>query len=185
MIVLGINAFHGDASSCVIRDGEVVAAIEEERFTRIKHWAGFPFHSIDFCLNEAGLSFNDVDYFAIGRDPYAKWFWKFSFLLRQGLWNPIGVINRMQNQKKVIRLEDELAHIASLPRDFFKGKILHIEHHRSHLASAFFASPFQESACLSIDGSGDFSTTMTAFGKGTDITVLDSIDFPQIGRAHV
>jgi carbamoyltransferase len=178
MVIIGINAFHGDASACIIRDGVLLAAIEEERFTRVKHWAGFPTKAIEFCMKEAGVNFQDVDCFAIGRDPAAKWFRKVSFILRQSSWNPSVLRNRFLNQKKVLSLEQELGDISGLNSNFFKGKVLRIEHHRSHLASAFYASPFAESACLSVDGSGDFSTTMTAYGSGLDLTVLDSVNFP-------
>ena len=82
MIIVGINAYHGDASACLFSDGKLIAAIEEERFLRIKHWAGFPARSIEFCLKEAGVDFSGVDYFAIGRDPRAKRFNKFKFLLK-------------------------------------------------------------------------------------------------------
>ena len=178
MIIIGINAFHADASAAIFVDGKMIAAIEEERFRRKKHWAGFPDLAIQFCLQEAGISFTDVDHWAIGRDPKAKFFKKILYLAK----NPGGSISviadRFLNSRKAASIEDELARLSGLPAKNFVGKIHNIEHHRSHIASAFFASPFEESACLSIDGSGDFSTTMTAIGKGNDITILNSVDFP-------
>jgi len=178
MIVLGINAYHADSSAAIFVDGIMIAAIEEERFRRIKHWAGFPSMAIEFCLKEAGVGLNEVDHIAIGRDPRAKFFKKLLFLAK----NPVGgfaaVSNRLSNAKKVSSLEDEFAKIASIDKATFKKKIHNVEHHRSHLASAFFASPFEEAALLSIDGSGDFTTTMIGIGRGNHIEILDSIDFP-------
>ncbi len=178
MVILGINAYHADSSAAIFVDGKLVAAIEEERFRRVKHWAGFPELAIRFCLNEAGVTFEDVDYFAIGRDPKAKLFKKLLYLAKNPSGSVDAVKNRMHNSRKVGSLENELAGISGLPASHFKTKINQVEHHRSHIASAFFASPFEEAACISIDGSGDFTTTMLAVGKGTEITVLESIDFP-------
>ena len=178
MTIIGINAYHADSSAAIFVDGRLVAAIEEERFRRTKHWAGFPTMSIEFCLKEAGIGFAAVDYFAIGRDPKAKFLKKLLFLAKNlaGSFNVIK--GRFQNSRKVAGIEKELADLSGLPASTFIGKIQQVEHHRSHIASAFFASPFDEAACLSIDGSGDFSTTMTAMGKGNNFKVLDSVDFP-------
>ncbi|MEO8820141.1 MAG: carbamoyltransferase C-terminal domain-containing protein [Ginsengibacter sp.] len=178
MIIVGINAYHADSSAAIFVDGALVAAIEEERFRRIKHWAGFPSQSILFCIKEAGIRFEDVDYFAIGRDPKAKFLKKLAYLAKNPSGSISAVKNRLANAKKVSTLENELAEISGLSADIFKNKIKQVEHHRSHIASAFFASPFEEAACISIDGSGDFTTTMTAIGKGNHIEVLDSVDFP-------
>ena len=178
MIIIGINAFHADASAVIFVDGELVAAVEEERFTRVKHWAGFPARSIEYCLQEAGIGYANVDYFAIGRDAKAKLFKKMLYLAK----HPAGSINvirdRFKNSRKVSSIEQELAAISGLPASAFRGKIKQVEHHRSHIASAFFASPFHSAACLSIDGSGDFSTTMNGIGNGNDFEVLNSVDFP-------
>ena len=178
MIILGINAYHADSSAAIFVDGIMVAAIEEERFTRVKHWAGFPEKAIKFCLEEAGINFDQVHYFAIGRDPKAKFLKKILYLAA----NPKGsfsvVTDRLRNSKKVSSLSTELSVISGKPASFFTKKVVQVEHHRSHIASAFFASPFKESALLSIDGSGDFSTTMIGVGNDNNITILDSVDFP-------
>jgi carbamoyltransferase len=178
MYILGINAYHADSSAAIFKDGEMIAATEEERFTRIKHWAGFPQLAIQFCLQEAGISLAQVDYITIGRDPKAKFLNKLNYLRK----NPslvFGAIARYKNSQQVTSLENEFKKIdATVPYAQLKEKIKNIEHHRSHLASAFFASPFEESAIVSIDGSGDFTTTMIAVGKGKTIEVLDSVDFP-------
>ena len=179
MYILGINAYHADASAAIFKDGVMLAATEEERFRRVKHWAGFPSEAVLFCLREAGISLEQVDHIAIGRDPYAKLAKKMLFLLKNpgGGWN--AVIDRMKNAKKVASLEQELVSLdKNTDKQLLRKKILQVEHHRSHLASAFFASPFEEAALLSIDGSGDFTTTMVGTGKGNQIEVTNSVDFP-------
>lgn len=178
MYILGINAYHADSSAAIFKDGIMIAATEEERFTRIKHWAGFPVLAIQFCLKEAGIKLADVDHITIGRDPSAKFGKKILYLFK----NPGSLkaaLERRSNNKKIATLEEEFSKIdASVSFKDIKNRIHNIEHHRSHLASAFFASPFEESAILSIDGSGDFTTTMIAVGRGNKIEVIDSIDFP-------
>ncbi|MEO6682333.1 MAG: carbamoyltransferase C-terminal domain-containing protein [Ginsengibacter sp.] len=178
MIIIGINAYHADSSAAIFVDGALVAAIEEERFRRVKHWAGFPSMAIEFCIKEAGISFEQVDYFAIGRDPKAKFWKKILYLSKNPLGSISAVKSRLQNRKEVGSIENELAKLSGLSVESIIPKIKQIEHHRSHIASSFFASPFEEAACISIDGSGDFTTTMTAVGKGNQFTVLDSVDFP-------
>ena len=151
MIILGINAYHADSSAAIFVDGEMIAAIEEERFRRVKHWAGFPSLAIEFCLKEAGITIEQVDHIAIGRDPKAKFFKKAKFLLKN-LSGSIDVIkDRLANSKKVASLEEEFHLLTGANKEKIKQKIHQVEHHRSHLASAFFASPFQEAALLSID----------------------------------
>jgi len=178
MYILGINAYHADSSAAIFKDGVMIAATEEERFTRVKHWAGFPALAIQFCLREAGIGLAQVDYITIGRDPKAKFMNKLNYLRK----NPslvFGAFKRYRNSKEVTSLENEFKKIdPAVDYTVLKDKIKNIEHHRSHLASAFFASPFETSAILSIDGSGDFTTTMIAIGRGNKIEVLDSVDFP-------
>ena len=178
MIILGINAYHADSSAAIFVNGKMIAAIEEERFRRVKHWAGFPDMAIAFCLQEAGIGYEQVNYFAIGRDPKAKFLKKILYLLKHPAGSFTTVKERFSNSKKAASIDIELSRLSGLPATIFTSKIKNIEHHRSHIASAFFASPFDEAACLSIDGSGDFSTTMIGIGKGNDIKVLDSVDFP-------
>lgn len=178
MYILGLNAFHADSSAALLKDGKLLVATEEERFTRIKHWAGFPLEAIRFCLREEGLKLSDIDYVAIGRDPMAK-IWKKLFLLMQkpGLLLHMG--ERIKNQSVVYDLKTALQKVDdSLQVATIRQRIMKIEHHRSHLASAFYASPYDQAAVLSIDGSGDFTTTMIAEGKGNQLKVIDSVDFP-------
>ncbi len=179
MYILGLNAYHADSSAAIFKDGVMIAATEEERFRRVKHWAGFPSMAVEFCLREAGISLKELDHIAIGRDPKAKLDKKILFLLRNpgGGWN--AVLDRIKNAKKVSSLEEEFHKIdPSVTKELIKAKITQVEHHRSHLASAFFASPFKEAALLSIDGSGDFTTTMIGIGRDNKIEVMDSVDFP-------
>src|SRR3978361_1242695 len=173
MYILGLNAYHADSSAAIFKDGKMIAATEEERFRRIKHWAGFPSMAVEFCLREARITLAQLDHIAIGRDPYAKLGKKLLFLAKspRGGWK--AVKDRLNNAKKVSSLEEEFAAMdSSVDPATLKKKIRQVEHHRSHLASAFFASPFKEAALLSIDGSGDFTTTMIGIGKGNGIKVL-------------
>jgi len=178
LIILGINAYHADSSAAIFVDGKMIAAIEEERFRRVKHWAGFPDRAIEFCLREAGIGYEQVDHFCIGRDPKAKFFKKIMYLLKHPSGSLATVKERLGNSRKVSSIEQELFRLSALPARSFTGRIHQVEHHRSHIASAFFASPFDDAACLSIDGSGDFTTTMIGTGKGNDISIIDSVDFP-------
>ena len=178
MIILGLNAYHADSSAAIFKDGVMIAATEEERFRRIKHWAGFPSEAIAFCLKEAGVVLNDVDYICIGRDPKAKIWNKAKYVLKGLTKKNTLIFDRLKNSEKVAKLEDEFAEHFGVDSKTIKEKIINVEHHRAHLASAFFASPFDEAAILSIDGSGDFTTTMLAIGRGNQIEVLDSLDFP-------
>lgn len=178
MIILGINAYHADASAAIFVNGKLMAATEEERFRRIKHWAGFPSFAIAFCLKEIGATLNDVDYITFGRDPSAKLMDRALLYLK----DPVAALRttkeRLSYRNSLLSLEQEFAnHFGADPKKI-KRKIKHIEHHRSHMASAFFASPFKEAAILSIDGSGDFTTTMIGVGKEHEIEVLDSVNFP-------
>lgn len=177
MYILGINAYHGDSSACLLKDGKIINAIEEERIRRIKHWAGFPSESIKFCLKDAGISISDVKYITIGRNPSAHLGKKILSSLKK-LANFQFIKDRVSNIKKVTSLKSEIAAGLGVSENDIIAEIKHIEHHRSHIASAFFVSPFEEAAILSIDGFGDFSSTMIAVGKGNKIDVLDSVTYP-------
>lgn len=178
MYILGINAYHADSSAAILKDGVVMAAVEEERFTRVKHWVGFPSQSILFCLQEAGISLRNLDHITIGRDSKAKYWRKMFYALR----NPSVISNafgQLRERRKFKNIEGEFSKVdATLSPDEVSKRIRGIEHHRSHLASAFFASPYNEAALLSIDGSGDFTTTMVGIGIGNKIDVFDSVDYP-------
>lgn len=175
MYILGLNAYHGDSAAAIFKDGVLIAATEEERFRRIKHWAGFPSLAIEFCLKEANISINDLAYIAISRDPKANFNKKVFSALKNGL-SIKNIINRFQNLKKAASIEDEFIKHFNLTE--IKPIIVNVEHHRSHLASAFFASPFDTSALLSIDGFGDYSSTMIGTGKHSKIRILDTVSYP-------
>jgi len=177
MYILGINAYHGDSSAAIIKDGEVISAIEEERIRRIKHWAGFPSESIKFCLKDVDISIEDIDYITIGRNPSAHLFKKVGSSIKK-LINPKFLKDRFLNINKVLSIKDELANALNIDKNKIKAPIKLIEHHRSHLASAFFASNFEEAAIISIDGFGDFSSCMFGIGQGNKIKVLDSVTYP-------
>jgi carbamoyltransferase len=178
MYILGLNTYHADSSAAIFKDGVLIAATEEERFRRIKHWAGFPSMAIEFCLKEAGITFSEIDHICIGRDPNAKFWKKVLFVFKKIAKKNSLISERLKNKKEVNSIESEFARLFGVEESVVKKKIIQVEHHRSHLASAFFASPFNESAIVSIDGSGDFTTTMVAVGRGNQIEVLDSVDFP-------
>lgn len=177
MYILGINAYHGDSSACILKDGIVIVASEEERFRRIKHWAGFPSEAIKFCLSEAGIDITQVDYITISRDPSANLHKKIIHAAKN-LISVKTLKSRLANTKKVAGVKTELSKVFHVAEEQIKAEVKNIEHHRSHLASAFFASPFDEAAILSIDGFGDFSSTMTAIGKDKKIEVLDAVIYP-------
>jgi carbamoyltransferase len=175
MIILGINAHHADAAAAIIVDGRLVAAVEEERFLRIKHWAGFPGASIRYCLQAAGVTLREVDHIAVNRDPHARLWQRLRFVVtnRPSLG---GITRRVANRAKIRDIRAEILEafkIASL-----KPRLHHVEHHRAHLASAYYVAPFAESAVLSIDGFGDFVSAMWAVAQGNTIRVLGEIGFP-------
>ena len=177
MYILGINAYHGDSSACLLKDGIVVCATEEERIRRIKHWAGFPSQAIKFCLEDEGITIEQVDYITISRDPKANFYKKILHALRYSM-SISAIWDRLGNSKKVSSVKQELANLFHLPIASIKAEVHNIEHHRSHIASSFFSSPFKESAILSIDGFGDFTSTMTAVGSGNKFKVLKEVNYP-------
>ena len=177
MYILGINAFHGDSSACLIKDGVVVCATEEERIRRIKHWAGFPSEAIKFCLNDEGITIDMIDHITISRNPKINLQKKILYIFK----NPLSILSSLQrfiNSKKVVSIKKELELIFEIPSNKIKSKIHNIEHHRSHIGSSFFASSFKNAAILSIDGFGDFTSTMTALGSENKFKILNEINYP-------
>ena len=175
MIILGINAFHGDSSAALVRDGVLVAAAEEERFSRIKHWAGFPLQSIAYCLREAGLHLADIEHVAINQDDRAHWLRKLAYVAV----HPPGmdlVLSRLRNRRRRQELPELLAE--AFPADNFRGAIHNVEHHLAHLSSAFHVSPFEEAVVVSVDGLGDFSSAAWGVGRKNDISVAGRVYFP-------
>jgi carbamoyltransferase len=178
MNVLGINAYHGDVAAALVREGELVAAVEEERFRRVKHWAGFPLEAIRSCLEMGGLEAKDVDRFAVSRDPKAHVWRKALYAVRRRPGLNL-VRDRARNRSKIASLAEEIAGSLSLPEARVRERLHWVEHHPAHLASAFFVSPFEEAAVAAIDGFGDFVSTSFAMGRGSRLDVLDRVFFPQ------
>jgi carbamoyltransferase len=184
MYVLGINAYHGDASAALVHDGKLIAAVEEERLNRIKHCAGFPEHSIRYCLKAAGIGVADLDHVGISRDPSAHLHKKVLFAASRAAKKgaPASLINqikdRLGNAAKVRDLKSELARVFGVSKNSIRAQFHNIEHHRAHLASCFYVSPFERAALLSIDGFGDFISTMWAAGEGSEIEILGQVEYP-------
>lgn len=177
MIILGINAYHGDASAALLVDGELVAAVEEERFERVKHWAGFPKRAVQYCLDVAGARIEDVDHIAIGRDPRAHLLDKVVYTAKN---RPSlrFVKDRVQNMLRIRNPKNELAHALGVDPERLRAKKHNVEHHRSHQASAYYAAPFEDSAVVSVDGFGDFVGAMWAYGQGHKMNVVKRVGFP-------
>jgi carbamoyltransferase len=174
MIILSINAYHGDASAAIVMDGRLVAAAEEERFSRIKHSAGFPQEAIKYCLKVAGLSIGDVDYIAIPRDPKARVWRK----LYYGLKIPALFARRLVALRKSQHIKGALAGIFQIDQNRIKARLVNVEHHRAHIASSFFVSGYEEALLFSADGLGDFASTMWGVGEGNKIRILGEVCFP-------
>lgn len=175
MYILGVNAYHGDSSACIVVDGELVAAVEEERFRRIKHWAGFPSQAIEYCLEEAGISLDQVNHVAINSDPKSSLNKKIMFAIKSRPDLSL-VIERLRNQRERHSVESELS--IAFPDVEFKGEVHRVEHHLAHLASCFFVSPFQEAVTVSIDGFGDFCSAAWGVGQGSEISIDGRVHFP-------
>jgi carbamoyltransferase len=175
--ILGINAFHGDASAALVIDGQLVAAVEEERFNRVKHWAGFPAASIEYVLEEGGITARDLDHVAVSFDPKANLGRKalFTLINRPSLRS---VIDRLRRQGKSLSLRQQLADACGVSPADVRAEFHNVEHHDAHLACGFLLSPFASASILSIDGMGDFVSTVTARGEGQQIEKIDEVFYP-------
>src|SRR6185436_5390156 len=180
MYILGINAYHGDAAAAIVRDGKLIAAAEEERFNRFKHSAGFPAQAIRYCLETARIGPEELDHVGISRDPSAHLHKKILYaatrVASEGIFSQIK--DRLGNAAKVRDLKDELARVFRISKKHLRAHFHNVEHHRAHLASCFVVSPFERAALLSIDGFGDFISTMWALGEGNSIDVLGQVEYP-------
>ena len=175
--ILGINAYHGDASASLVVDGQLVAAVEEERFNRIKHWAGFPSQSIRYCLESAGIDAQALDHVAFSFDPRANFSRRLRFVLKHRP-SARAIIDRVRRQGKTLSLEDQFAQAIGCKRQHISARFHRIEHHQTHIAAGFLLSPFEEAAILSVDGMGDFTSTMVAQGAGRSWDDLGRVHFP-------
>jgi carbamoyltransferase len=178
MNILGINAFHGDASAALVKDGELVAAIEEERLNRRKHCAGFPSLAVKSVLAGSGVAPGELDHVAVSRDPKANLHKKILFTLQKRPSFTKLVKDRLANVAKVRGIDDHVAQALGVEAKALRARFHNVEHHKSHISSAFYVSPFEEAACLSIDGFGDFVSTMRGVGRGLDLEILDRVEFP-------
>ncbi len=174
MIILGINAYHANAAAAIVVDGRLIAAVEEERLNRVKYAAGLPARAIQFCLDRAGAQLTEVDHIAIPRDPWARLGTKLRFAVRM----PRFALDRARVMRRFAGAREDLAAAFDLAPDAIRAQFHRIEHHRAHLASAFFVSPFESAAVLSADGLGDFASFMCAAGEGPKMRVLGEVAFP-------
>lgn len=174
MYILGISAFYHDSAAAIIKDGEIIAAAQEERFTRKKHDHNFPQKAIEYCLNEAGINASQLDLVAF----YDKPFLKFERLLETYLtYAPVGFKSFIKAIPLWIK---EKLWMKEMIKDKlgYEGKVIFPEHHESHAASAFYPSPFQKAAIITMDGVGEWTTTSFGVGDGNDIQLLADIKFP-------
>ncbi|VAX18023.1 Nodulation protein nolO [hydrothermal vent metagenome] len=172
--ILGISAFYHDSAVALLKDGKIVSAAQEERFTRKKHDADFPHQAVDFCLSEAGITSKEIDRVVFYDKPWIK----FERLLETYLtYAPIGIKSFFQAMPVWIK-EKLWTRDLLMEKLDYEGKVLFPEHHESHAASAFFPSPFREAAILTTDGVGEWATTTIGVGRGNDIELLYEINFP-------
>ena len=181
MRILGISAYYHDSAAALVVDGEIVAAAQEERFTRKKHDARFPRQALAYCLAEAGIGLGDVDFVAFYDKPFLKFERLLetyvalaprgfrSFRMAIPLW-----LREKLFQKRLWR--HELQRFA--PKADWEGRLLFAEHHQSHAAPAFFASPYEEALVLIMDGVGEWATTSVAIGRGSSLEMVKEIHFP-------
>jgi carbamoyltransferase len=174
MNILGINAYHGNASAAIVCDGRLVAAVEEERFNRVKYAAGFPAQAIRYCLKEAGLELKHIDHVGVPRNPYARLGTKLFYAMRM----PSFARERAKVLVKFTGIPEALAQAFHTDPEKVTAKFHRVEHHQAHLASTFFVSPFERAALLSADGLGDFASTMWGSGTGSRMKIEGAIAFP-------
>ncbi|MHA2039086.1 MAG: carbamoyltransferase family protein [Promethearchaeota archaeon] len=174
MNILGISAFYHDSAACLVQDGKIVAAAQEERFTRKKHDSAFPKNAIDFCLKDNNLTVKDLDYVAY----YDKPFLTFERILETYLsYAPVGIKSFIKALPLWIKKKLWMKEVIRKGLDYH-GKIVFPEHHESHAASAFFPSPFQEAAFITMDGVGEWTTTSYGVGKDNNLDIMAEIQFP-------
>lgn len=174
MNILGLSCFYHDSVACLVQDGKIVAAAQEERFTRKKHDPDFPAHAVSYCLEEGGIKIEEVDLVVF----YDKPFLKFERLLETYLdYAPYGFRSFLKAVPVWVKRKLWLSVVIKKELGY-KGKILYTEHHQAHAASAFFPSPFQEAAVLTVDGVGEWATTSWGIGKGHELTIKEELNFP-------
>lgn len=174
MKILGLNAYHGDSAACLLVDGKIVAAAEEERFRRIKHWAGLPTSAINYVLEEGGIRLEEIDHIAINRKPGVNNLRRLGFVLTH--WpHPKLMAQKIKNIRSAASVQETLQANYGVE---IKAQTHHVEHHLAHLASTYLVSGFSEAACISIDGFGDFASTAFGFGQGNEVKIDNRVYFP-------
>lgn len=174
MNILGINAYHGDSAAAISKNGNLIAAAEEERFTREKHWAGVPINAIKYCLQVADIKISQVDYIVLSKNPFAHILDKIHTAI---LKSPFNILNRINANVNILTIRDYLNR-ALKGQSRIKPRIVYVEHHKAHIADAYYSSPFRDALILSCDGAGDMRTAMWALGQGDRIDMKGSIRFP-------
>ncbi|HYA98549.1 MAG TPA: carbamoyltransferase N-terminal domain-containing protein, partial [Methylomirabilota bacterium] len=174
MNILGINAYHGNASAAIVCDGKLVAAVEEERFNRVKYAAGFPAEAIRYCLRTAGLTLSEVDHVAVPRNPFARLATKLFYAMRM----PSFARERAKVMARFTGIREALAEAFQVDPKAIRAALHRVEHHQAHLASAYYVSPFERAALLSADGLGDFASTMWGTGSGGRMKIEGAVAFP-------
>ncbi len=174
MLILGLNAYHADSAACLIKNGRLVAAAEEERFRRMKHWAGLPTKAIDYCLKEGGVSLGEIEHIAVNRKPGVNNWRRLAFVLRHRP-DPRLMMSKVRNIRSASSAKEALERAYGIS---LRAELHHVEHHLAHLASAFLVSGFEEAACLSVDGFGDFASTAMGMGQGSNIEISSRVYFP-------
>ena len=175
MIILGINAYHPDSSACLLIDGEIKIAIEEERINRIKHWSGLPILAIKQCLQDQKISIEDIDLISINQNFYANFFKRIKFILFNN-FNFDFYFNKLQSKIKKKNILDIIGiEIGNLKKGC---KLIEVEHHKSHAASSFYESPFDKCVNVSIDGFGDFSSVSWGNSINNKVNIDYRILFP-------
>ncbi|HWF39030.1 MAG TPA: carbamoyltransferase C-terminal domain-containing protein [Candidatus Acidoferrales bacterium] len=174
MIILGVNAYHANASAAIVVDGRLVAAVEEERLNRVKYAAGLPARAMQFCLDRVGAKLTEVDHIAIPRDPRARLATK----LRFASLMPRFALDRLRVMKRFAGMREDIAGAFGIAPESIRAQFHRIEHHTAHLASTYCVSPFEQAAVLSADGLGDFASAMWAVGEGSRMRMLGDVRFP-------
>src|SRR6202795_4017972 len=174
MHILGINAYHGNSSAAIVSDGRLIAAVEEERFNRVKYAAGFPSAAIRYCLDAAGITIAEVDHVAIPRNPWARLGTKLLYALKM----PSFARERAKVLARFVGIPEALAQTFDVAPDKIRARYHRVEHHQAHLASTFFVSPFEQAALLSADGLGEYTSNMWGSRHSNRIHIDGAIAFP-------
>ncbi len=177
MYIIGLNVYHGDASACLFKDGKLLFAAEEERFTRIKHAAGFPINAIRYCLENEKISLDDVGFITLNRNPKKRILDKLLYAIKNKL-KIKNFYNRIKNFKNITSIEKQFEKYFQIKPNILKKKIIHFDHHLSHAASSVFPSEFSNSNFITIDGFGDFLSTTTGYFDGNNLKVFKEVKFP-------